>query len=160
MAAYRRYGKEERGEAPGSKYPPAKPGALRWRAPQRGLIAIVRKDPSPPRPAERGAPSAFGPPLPSEREKPFRSAPPRAITISLSRGRGWPAPRVLTSGRGSGEGLRPQRTSSCSRKCQTPAASPAEPGDAVRPHKAQDRITKADNSRRAAPAPREGQTIR
>src|SRR5208337_2808854 len=102
-----------------SNYPPAKPEALRWLAPQRGLTAAVGK-----RPLTRPRPSATL--SPREREKVIarRSAPNTAF--ALSRGRGWTAPRVLSRGRGTGEGSCPRPTS---RNRQTATASPAEPGD-------------------------------
>ena len=70
------------------KYPPAEPGALRWLAPQRGLIAIGEQlrmsranDPSP-----ALVPQA---PSPHGRGKKATRALPRPIITVLSQGRGW-----------------------------------------------------------------------
>ena len=100
-----------------SNYPPAKPEALRWLAPQRGLTATVGK-----RPLTRPRPSATL--SPREREKAIarRSAPNTAF--ALSQGRGWTAPRAFPSGRGTGEGSLPDPAPllrSMSNSCCLPA---------------------------------------
>ncbi len=87
-----------------SNYPPAKPEALRWLDPQRGLTATVGK-----RPLTRPRPSATLSPRERERVSPRGSAPRE--TPALSPGRGWTAAGVFISRGGTGEGSFPgQRT--------------------------------------------------
>jgi hypothetical protein len=69
-------------DRPTSKYPPAKPEALRWLAPQRGLTATVGK-----RPLTRPRPSATL--SPGERECLSARGSAPGTTPALSQGRGW-----------------------------------------------------------------------
>ena len=73
--------------------------------------------------------SSLGHPLPVERERAHARASALKNGSSLSEGRGWTAPRAFTSGRGTGEGSLAWLTIEWSHRCQTLAASPAEPED-------------------------------
>src|SRR5208283_4740131 len=52
--------------------------------------------------------SYLGHPLPREREKVIARNSAPNLAFALSEGRGWPAPRALSSGRGTGEGSFPR----------------------------------------------------
>ena len=104
------------------KYLPAKPGALRWLAPQRGLIALVgrcsdRRMPKAPHP-----PSYLGHPLPvGEGCGPAPDSCPLVGERVASR---------ASPVRGLGRNFRCEMPGILhSRKCQTPSASPAKPGE-------------------------------